>query len=107
MGECDNCPDVVLHVYDFIDDELAPQECGPIQEHLETCSTCALLYRRELLVKALIARSARAVSAPPSLPQAVHARLEQVVMEFEDGTVVSQTEFQMTLGGRRLGDEPR
>ncbi len=104
MGECADCPDVVMHVYDFIDDELPPEECGTIQEHLEVCSTCALLYRREQMIKALVARSARAVSAPPTLPQAVHARLEQVVMEFDDGTVVSQTQFQMTVGGRRLGD---
>lgn len=45
MTEVKTCRDFCKHLSDYLDGETGEQECRLIEEHLEDCPPCAIVFR--------------------------------------------------------------
>lgn len=70
-----DCADVVLRLFEFVDDETAPLDRARIQAHLDECGPCLAEYERDLLVKALVRRACACQEAPQELRSQILGRL--------------------------------
>lgn len=52
-----DCGEVLDHLYEFLDNEMAEGDCAKLREHFEECSPCLEKYGLEQAIKALIKRS--------------------------------------------------
>jgi anti-sigma factor RsiW len=71
------CSEVLARIYDFLDDQLAPDERARVEEHLAGCSVCASFGGKAAAVAA-------AVRARLSDPPPVSADLEQRLLGLTD-----------------------
>ena len=62
-----DCADVVLRLFEFVDNETGPVDQERIQEHLDECGSCLAEYERDLLIKALVRRACACEQAPAAL----------------------------------------
>ena len=62
-----DCADVVLRLFEFVDNETQPLDRARIQAHLDECGSCLAEYERDLLLKALVRRACARAAAPPQL----------------------------------------
>lgn len=83
--EAVDCADVVLRLFEFVDNETEPLDRARIQAHLDECGSCLAEYDRDLLLKALVRRACTRQSAPDQLRAQILTRITSV-------TVVTRTQ---------------
>ena len=79
------CADVVLRLFEFVDDETEPLDRDRIQAHLDECGACLAEYEMDLLLKALVRRACARETAPAQLRAEILTRITSI-------TVVHRTE---------------
>lgn len=62
-----DCADVVLRLFEFVDQETGPLDRDRIQAHLDECGSCLAEYQRDLILKALVRRACTNQPAPATL----------------------------------------
>lgn len=75
-----SCADVVLRLFEFVDDETEPLDRTRIQAHLDECSACLAEYEMDLLLKALVRRACARESAPAELRAQILTRITSVTV---------------------------
>ncbi|MFX0538264.1 mycothiol system anti-sigma-R factor [Ornithinimicrobium sp. Y1847] len=75
-----DCADVVLRLFEFVDEETEPLDRARIQAHLDECGACLAEYERDLLVKALIRRACACQEAPATLRSQIMTRITTVTV---------------------------
>ena len=70
-----DCAEVRKLVYEFLDQELPPDEVGRIAKHLAACSPCAGVYTFERAYLLVLKRRTTIESAPPELRERIRAAL--------------------------------
>ena len=78
QGGISDCADVVLRLFEFVDNETEPLDRDRIQAHLDECGSCLAEYERDLLLKALVRRACARQSAPPQLRAQIMTRITTV-----------------------------
>jgi len=78
QGRAD-CADVVLRLFEFVDNETGPLDRDLIQAHLDECGTCLAEYERDLLVKAHVRRACACQPAPAALRAQILTRITTTV----------------------------
>jgi anti-sigma factor RsiW len=61
------CDEVVILLWEYLDQELAPEDAAEVAIHLSHCSVCYPVYCHDRALLALVARSKRSVTAPLAL----------------------------------------
>ena len=69
------CEKVLARLWEYLDQELGPEEAGLIQVHLDDCTGCHPVYCCHSALLRLLARQRANCTAPNSLCLAVVARL--------------------------------
>jgi mycothiol system anti-sigma-R factor len=72
------CSSVLERVYEYIDNEMADDDCATVKEHLDECAPCLAEFGLEQTVKALVQRSCGCDQAPEQLRSKVLAKIRQV-----------------------------
>ena len=81
-----DCADVLLRLFEFVDNETEPLDRARIQAHLDECGACLAEYERDLLVKALIRRACACQPAPAALRRQIMTRITTTtVTVYESG----------------------
>lgn len=75
-----DCSDVLLRLFEFVDNETEPLDRDRIQEHLDDCGSCLAEYERDLLLKALVRRACARQAAPPQLRAQIMTRITGVTV---------------------------
>lgn len=70
-----DCADVILRLFEYVDNESAPVDRERIHAHLEECGRCLAEYERDLLVKALVRRACACQQAPDALRAQILTRI--------------------------------
>ena len=70
-----DCADVVLRLFEFVDNEAGPVDQARIREHLDECGSCLAEYERDLLLKALVRRACACEPAPAALRTQILTRI--------------------------------
>lgn len=70
-----DCADVVLRLFEFVDNETEPVDRERIQAHLDQCGSCLAEYERDLLLKALVRRACARQAAPAQLRAQILTRI--------------------------------
>ncbi len=78
-----DCSEVLLRVFEYIDQEMSPDDYARIQAHLNECAECMSAYERDLLLKALVRRSCGRERAPDALRVSIMTRLTTVRLEID------------------------
>lgn len=73
-----DCSDVVLRLFEFVDNETEPLDRDRIQAHLDECGSCLAEYERDLLLKALVRRACAQQAAPAQLRAQIMTRITSV-----------------------------
>jgi mycothiol system anti-sigma-R factor len=73
-----DCAEVVLRLFEYVDNEAAEDDGRRIQEHLDECGSCLREYERDVLVKALVRRACECEPAPEALRIQIMARITSV-----------------------------
>ena len=73
-----DCSEVLLRVYEDIDDEMTEQDYARVRAHLDECGECMTAYERDRLLKALIRRSCACEAAPETLRLSIMTRITTV-----------------------------
>ncbi|MDH6116452.1 mycothiol system anti-sigma-R factor [Kitasatospora sp. GAS204B] len=73
-----DCGEVLDHLYEFLDNEMAEGDCAKLREHFDECSPCLEKYGLEQAIKALIKRSCGCDDAPSDLRSKVLARIDSI-----------------------------
>lgn len=74
-----DCAEVVLRLFEFVDNETGPVDRGRIQAHLDECGSCLAEYERDLLVKAIVRRACACEPAPAALRSQILTRITATV----------------------------
>jgi anti-sigma factor (TIGR02949 family) len=72
------CGEVLDHLYEFLDNEMAEGDCAKLRVHFEECSPCLKQYGLEQAIKALIKRSCGCDDTPTDLRGKVLARIDSI-----------------------------
>ncbi|MFI6152293.1 mycothiol system anti-sigma-R factor [Kitasatospora sp. NPDC051170] len=72
------CGEVLDHLYEFLDNEMAEGDCAKLRVHFEECSPCLKQYGLEQAIKALIKRSCGCDDTPSDLRGKVLARIDSI-----------------------------
>ncbi|HJD80447.1 mycothiol system anti-sigma-R factor [Kitasatospora aureofaciens] len=72
------CGEVLDHLYEFLDNEMAEGDCAKLRVHFEECSPCLKQYGLEQAIKALIKRSCGCDDTPADLRGKVLARIDSI-----------------------------
>ncbi len=70
-----DCADVVLRLFEFVDNETGPVDQARIRRHLDECGSCLAEYERDLLLKALVRRACACETAPAALRTQILTRI--------------------------------
>lgn len=73
-----DCSSVLDRVYEYIDHEMAEDDCATVQQHLDECAPCLAEFGLEQAVKALVHRSCGCDIAPEQLRLKVLSKIRQV-----------------------------
>lgn len=74
-----DCADVVLRLFEFVDNETGPLDRARIEAHLDQCGPCLAEYERDLLIKALVRRACACEQAPETLRSQILTRITTTV----------------------------
>jgi mycothiol system anti-sigma-R factor len=77
-----DCSEVLVRLYHFIDSELDTASVAQIQQHLDDCGPCLAQAQLEQLVKALVARSCACEPAPEEVRTRVVASYRQISVTY-------------------------
>lgn len=80
-----DCSQIVLRVFEYIDQETTTDDTARIKAHLDGCAHCLDEYERDVLLKALVRRSCAGHSAPGALRTRILSRLTSVTVQTEQG----------------------
>lgn len=69
------CEEVLLRLWEYLDQELAREEAEAVQVHLSKCALCYPAYCCDRALLQLLARQSTTCSAPPTLRVSVRAIL--------------------------------
>ena len=69
-----DCAEALTHLAEFLDSELAEDDCGRIRQHLADCEPCLASYDAQDHLKKLVRRSCGEV-APSDLHLRIRAQL--------------------------------
>ena len=72
-----DCSSVLDRLYEYIDDEMAADDCASIQKHMDDCAPCLAEYGLEQAVKALVHRSCGCDTAPDQLRLKILSKIRQ------------------------------
>jgi anti-sigma factor (TIGR02949 family) len=61
------CDEVLIRLWEYLDQELGPEEASSVGEHLNDCPSCLPAYCHNRALLALLDRQRHSCSAPPSL----------------------------------------
>jgi len=73
-----DCSEVLDRVYEYIDQEMADDDCATVREHLDECAPCLAEFGLEQAVKALVQRSCGCDTAPEQLRGKILSKIRQV-----------------------------
>ncbi len=73
-----DCSSVLDRIYEYIDHEMADDDCATIQQHLDECAPCLAEFGLEQTVKALVQRSCGCDHAPEQLREKILSKIRQV-----------------------------
>lgn len=69
------CEECLPSIDDYVEEELDLQDAGPLAAHLASCQTCSGVYEESIHERQVYARYRRQIAVPPSMWDAVHARI--------------------------------
>jgi mycothiol system anti-sigma-R factor len=69
------CDEVLLRLWEYLDEELAREEAEAVAAHLGHCSRCHPAYCWDRAFLGLLARQRGSCSAPPALLLSIRVRL--------------------------------
>ncbi|MFG3050534.1 mycothiol system anti-sigma-R factor [Kitasatospora sp. NPDC048239] len=72
------CGEVLDHLYEFLDNEMAEGDYDKLRVHFEECSPCLEKYGLEQAIKALIKRCCGCDDTPADLRGKVLARIDSI-----------------------------
>jgi anti-sigma factor (TIGR02949 family) len=78
-----DCSEILGHLYEYIDNELADADCASIRTHLDECSPCLDKYGLEQQVKELVHRCCGRDEVPTELRSKVLERIKLVRVEVD------------------------
>lgn len=73
-----HCADVVLRLFEYVDNETVAADSTLIKAHLEECGSCLREYERDIILKALIRRACGWEPAPETLRTQIMTSITQV-----------------------------
>ncbi|MET7638377.1 mycothiol system anti-sigma-R factor [Streptomyces sp. NPDC005438] len=73
-----DCSEVLDHLYEYLDRELAEGDCVKYEEHFDECSPCFEKYGLEQEVKKLVKRCCGQDEVPGDLRAKVMGRIESI-----------------------------
>jgi mycothiol system anti-sigma-R factor len=71
-----DCKEVLIFLWEYLDEELGPEEAVAVAGHLGHCGTCYPAYCCDRALLDLVARQRTACSAPAALVMAIRAQLK-------------------------------
>jgi mycothiol system anti-sigma-R factor len=69
------CEEVLICLWEYLDEELRPEEAEAVAAHLRHCGACYPAYSCDRALLDLLARQRTASSAPPALVMSIRLRL--------------------------------
>jgi anti-sigma factor (TIGR02949 family) len=69
------CKEVLICLWEYLDEELRPEEAEAVAAHLRHCGACYPTYCCDRALLDLLARQRTACSAPPALVMSIRLRL--------------------------------
>jgi len=72
-----DCSSVLDRIYEYIDHEMADDDCATVQNHLDDCAPCLAEFGLEQAVKALVQRSCGSDHAPEQLREKVLSKIRE------------------------------
>jgi len=69
------CKEVLICLWEYLDEELRPEEAEAVAAHLRHCGACYRAYCCDRALLDLLARQRTACSAPPALVMSIRLRL--------------------------------
>lgn len=75
-----DCAEVILRLFEYVDNEAGPEDCEAIKGHLDECGPCLMEYERDLLLKSLVRRACHAERAPSALRMQVLSRITSITV---------------------------
>ena len=82
-----DCSEILGRLYEYIDNELADNDCASIRTHLDECSPCLDKYGLEQQVKDLVHRCCGRDEVPSELRNKVLERIKLVRVEVDANRV--------------------
>jgi mycothiol system anti-sigma-R factor len=79
-----DCSEVVMRVFEYIDNEMTQDDCTRVREHLDECGECLSEYQRDLVLKALVRRSCGCEAAPAALRMQIMAKITTVSVTYRE-----------------------
>lgn len=86
-----DCSEVLLRVFEYIDQETTAEDGEKIRAHLDGCAQCLSQYQRDLLLKAIVRRSCAAENAPGRLREQIMSSLTTVRVDSSGATTSIET----------------
>ncbi|MCG6499113.1 mycothiol system anti-sigma-R factor [Kitasatospora sp. A2-31] len=83
------CGEVLDHLYEFLDNEMAEGDYAKLRVHFEECSPCLEKYGLEQAIKALIKRCCGCDDTPADLRGKVLARIDSIRAGQRSGQAVA------------------
>lgn len=75
------CADVILRLFEYVDNEAGPEDKAAIKEHLDECGPCLREYERDLLLKSLVRRACHGERAPSALRLQIISRITSITVD--------------------------
>ncbi len=75
-----DCAEVVLRLFEYVDNEAGPEDRVTIKAHLDACGSCLREYERDLLLKSLVRRACGTEEAPRQLRMQIMSRITTVIV---------------------------
>lgn len=69
------CEEVLIRLWEYLDEELRPEEAVAVAAHLKRCGGCYPAYCCDRALLELLARQRALCSAPAALVASIRARL--------------------------------
>lgn len=73
-----DCTEVVLRLFEFVDNEAGPDDCRWIQAHLDECGSCLREYESDRVLKEVVRRACGCEPAPENLRTQIMARITSI-----------------------------
>jgi mycothiol system anti-sigma-R factor len=70
------CKEALILLWEYLDEELGPEESAAVAAHLKRCRRCYPAYCCDQALLQLLARQRTGCSAPPSLVMSIRLRLK-------------------------------